>query len=305
MNLGIGSLRSFVSNVAGRVSGNDTITSGRLVSSKSSSIGGPVMLLGYDKVRYDYLRFLKESASSNSYFFIDWLNDALSLSKRIDIDFIGLSEELKSQEPLSADFSAHKEKAIKKMCRIAGITADLARALLDSWSDYLALHSESLSISSILKFSSIRGQDQATTEKTIFSFINKNFDDKVVPDSDISLMKDSIWYLSTLDDKGLREDLPGVLEAHDDLLDILTNAFFRRTSKLAMEWAKIEGIPVRFVGGKSVRKQLVDQKSESGNPNSPYKVGFRTPSYSPITHSEMRKNNRMGNFVPDVKVPKR
>ena len=266
----------------------------------------PIMLFGFNAKRIAYFSDQSKVPARPPLFSIDRLNDAMSLPDRIELDLGGLSTALREHTPPPTDaMRATLANAPRTLAQLTGMEEKQAAGYLKSWQAFLAKNADRLSISSLLRFDRLRGADVGEITKHLFSVINKNLDDNVVSDETVDELKDAIWALSSIPEGYVSAALREMMEQLDDLPNIMTNAVFRETSKMALEWAKKENIPIHFVGGKSLRGQLMKAAALPEYQRAPYKTDHRVRnSFSPITHSEMRKDIRMENYVTDVRTPK-
>lgn len=266
------------------------------------------LLYGFTKQRIPYLKEHRSTLSELPLFTIDQLNAALSLPDWLDEDFPGMIKSLRNRsDPKNREMRENLKKAPAVLAGHTGMSETEVTRHLESWRNYLSLHADSLSISSLLKFDRLRQGEVESVDHHIYSFINKNLNDTVVDKETVSGIKEALWFLSTM--KTPEEVLPGMMEELDDLPSILFNAFFRKTSKLALDWAQEQDIPTEFVGGEMVEQTLpsllVNRTGKpGGEPSWPYQQDRPVHAFFPVTFSEMKHIQRKGYSVKNVKVHK-
>jgi hypothetical protein len=264
----------------------------------------PFLLFGFSATREAYCSEHLDALAEYPMFTIDSLNEALSLEERIARNLGRLASDLRDKAPpRSKGMQAVLAEAPDALADATGIAPERLSQYIESWQSYLAEHSDRLSFASLVKFDAVRELAPFDINKHLCAFINKNYARAAGVASSDNKLIEALLALKDKPDAEVNKALHKAMKKLPDLADILASAFFRRTSKMAMEWAKQEGIPVHFVGGESIRTQLQAMSSLPNGQRRAYKTEHITPSYFPITYSEIRQDQRMGRYVIDVPEP--
>ncbi|QLA70596.1 RHS repeat protein (plasmid) [Enterobacter pasteurii] len=243
------------------------------------------LIYGMEEVRYPYL----ERNPDNNLLRIDSLNAALGITAEALPD---IATKIKKGLDVTKDNIA----ALRK--NNSFLTEKDSKKLLKGWSKFLSKNYKYISMSEIMIKKSKKGM--------IYNSVLKNnssdnlFEGRGHIDFDVrnKIDKLSRAFISDGDNKGY-SILKGMMSKdnnswEDGVVSIsFVNAFFRKTSKLGLDWAFSKKSPIAGVDFLTYSNQgefsqeIVDKKNWL---NIDY--AYNTEAYSPITFSELRHVNR-------------
>lgn len=261
----------------------------------------PGILYGFERNR-DIYEYKHPSSDGAPMFRVNDLNYCLGLGPGVERNYAYMLRTLKVAEgadPLLAEAlkngpgDLHEDTRVHQSTGVDYIT---------SWRHFLGKHASKLGAASLLKLHKLEGQNAAVVDKRLHSFINKNLI--------IGITASEGAGIKSLLEQAIQAEEPDValtamMESCDELRGIVRTAFFRKTSKLGLDWAHERGIPVSFVEAQQARDALValrEQQPATGESPWPYQVPEHKFSYLPITFSEMKHIQRMGYSITDALV---
>ncbi|UWM65337.1 RHS repeat protein [Enterobacter sp. CP102] len=239
---------------------------------------------------------------------IDQLNNALKLRDMFKKNYDLTITVLKNASPTLND--AQKKRymiAASELQVNTGIsTEEEAFSMIISWRSFLSEHAEELKFSSLIKIDKIKQSLESdpsgeTAKAMICSFINKNMPGDVIPtkpeDSPVNKL------LTLINGDNPDEKIGQLMQEEHTVFWTLVSAFFRKTSKLGLDWASQQkNCELVFIEGAFDDAALKNEAltfdethwKEFGDKEAqliqekPYKGSKRTHSYFPITFSEMK-----------------
>jgi insecticidal toxin complex protein TccC len=242
------------------------------------------LVYGFADVRYKYMANPARKKSPDVLVMIDSLNYALDVTPEGIAK--GLMKSIKDGIQVKAD---HVKKLIEDA---PGLEANTAKTLLNEWSAHLKKNYAYVSVSEVIKKSYKKNHD-------IMSVVHKNNASKELGWSEKDL-KPGVFETAykitkafeNSNKNGAQMAATILLDTREDILiravaNAFQIAFFRRTSKLGLDWASksttISGVDfVMMKCGQYHLEALTDVRPKTGDSMNPKK------RYHPITHSEVR-----------------
>lgn len=274
-----------------------------------SSNDEEVLLYGFEDVRKIVLPALKKANPESRFIKIDDLNHYIDITEgSVMQDFPGLINRIKKFVPLRGPYRMFYLETARGLSAETGLSLDRCFDLLESWRDFLKKNSAKFSLLSLYGSSKVNDATQA--KERLYRLINKNFcgplrDKK----TEFSETKALASILNEEDPRSRDALLRENMERFPTVALSISNAFFRKTSKLGLEWASENNIHVLFI-----ESALEQSALEANQPNNRQKnaafVGIpseitsatrtknyaqskRVAAYDPITFSEMRHYRRL------------
>lgn len=254
------------------------VRSNPVTLSDSDGLSPPNNLLyGFDDARRQFYSRYGRANPDQSLIFINFLNTTLGVThEKVNEDYLGLLKDIGD----GIDIGDSDAQYFKKISRLYQGTVGEAKSLLQSWSDYLKLHVDSLSVTRKLERLEQRG-------KSLDEFWKKNTSNPM-----------SSTYFGVM--SGVLKNNPRQFfspgsSAMSEAKHTSTTWFFRQTSKLALEWF------TQLTGEGNIIFLDVEPKDPSRDNSGwkplaptnfsakPYKSTVQIgTTYNPITFSERR-----------------
>ncbi|WP_198362038.1 RHS repeat-associated core domain-containing protein, partial [Burkholderia ubonensis] len=270
-----------------------------------SDIGGlaPVtMVYGFEPFRQKYIA---ENRGESAFIRIDDLNAALDFRERLQKNFTESVRSIKNMStPLNRAQTEHYNAQADELMQYTGIDSRTeALHYIMSWRTFLAQHADELTFTSLVKHAKMHPTQATPKEATtrLFGFLNKNLPGKLRnKNTELETAKTFGGLLNSADPNLA---LKNTMSSNSDIGIAVQNSFFRKLSKLGLDWAQSESdINLVFVEGaftSSVNESPADalnernwrkftSEDEANLDARSYRVARRTAAYFPITYSEMR-----------------
>ncbi|MFV8800301.1 RHS repeat domain-containing protein [Yersinia sp. LJYL362] len=275
------------------------------------------MIYGFEPFRMEY-SLSKNQTADTPILRIDDLNLSIDLMERLKKDYTKTVSSLKNMgDNLNSAQNEHYKQKSKELMKDTGIKSQQsAMSLIMSWRSYLSQHYDELSLTSLIKLdkmSNPKTEHEATYR--LYGFLNKNTPGKLRKKS---VEKNTVTqFINLLNSNDPNQNLKSAMESNSDIGVAVINAFFRKVSKLSLDWSQLQPeIETVFIEGAFTDNVKLSPKDayiqdnwrkftsedESALSEKPYKLRKRAATYFPITHSEMKHVIKGNNKIQRISL---
>jgi len=279
------------------------------LQSDESSDGETFLLYGFDNVRSSVLEALKKKHPRKRFVKIDDLNFHLDITLKALSDFPRLIQRINNFGALNSVQRTVYFEAAQALSAETGLKVERSFDLLQSWREFLQKKYGKLTPLALYGASKVNDPKQAI--ERLYRLVNKNVPGQIkTKKMEFTAIKALASIINEEDAEARNKLLRENMQKFANVGMSIGNAFFRKTSKLGLEWAEENNIGVVFIES-ALDETVSDEHQTSGaqqenkfvaippevvsdTRTKAYAQGERVKSYEPITFSEMRHYRRRG-----------
>jgi insecticidal toxin complex protein TccC len=197
------------------------------------------MVYGFEPFRQKYIA---ERRGGGVFLRIDDLNAALDFRERLRKDYTETIQSIKNMAaPLNRAQIEHYNAQADELMHYTGIDnrAEALRYIM-SWRSFLSQHADELTFTSLVKHAKMHPSKASPKEATtrLFGFLNKNLPGKLRDKR--SEFETATKLGALLNARAPNQVLKTAMLENGDIGIAVQNAFFRKVSKLGLDWTQSE-----------------------------------------------------------------